>query len=324
MPDRLTTHVNDAAKRLFGFYVKWIGVAGVVFYFLTGIYSVDRDETAVVQQFGRVVERGVQPGSHYALPWPVSKVTKVRVHEMKTIVVDDFDISNWQKGSRGGAYLKLTSLKPYCISGDNNIVNISLLIKYTITDPYNYIFRCGSSEALMKSMAASIVMKNLAVLSVDEILTHGKKKIENTVKLQLQKEMDTFHSGIGLSFVELKKITPPPAVQARFDDVVNAKVTKKNAIHTAEAYANSVIPRARSEANNMLQKALSYQKQQVLKAEGETSRFISRLSEFKKSRTISKRQIYLDFISEVYPSLQAVRIINKDANRTNRKGNTRY
>ena len=311
MPDRVKPHVNEAIDRLFSFYMKWLIVAGIILYLLTGIYSVDRDETAVLQRFGKIVQSSVQPGSHYAFPWPVDKVTKIKVRQMKTIVVDDFDVNRWEKGSRVLDYAKKTSLEPYCISGDNNIVNISLLIKYNITDPVNYLFKCRSSEKLMQSTAASIVMKNLATLPVDEILTSGKKKIENSVKSSLQKVLDDLETGIGLSFVEIKKISPPVSVQVRFDDVVNARVNKKKAIHKAEAYYNNVIPKARSAANSTIQEALGYKKTQILKAEGEAAGFLSRLSEYKKSRAINKRQIYIDFIKEVYPNLKAVRMINR-------------
>ena len=43
----------------------------------------------------------------------------------------------------------------------------------------------------------------------------------------------------------------------------------------AEAYANDVIPRARGEAQKILQAAEAYKKQVVAKAEGEASRFVS-------------------------------------------------
>ena len=130
--------------------------------------------------------------------------------------------------------------------------------------------------------------------------------------MALQKSLDDAETGIGLSFVEIKRITPPPDVQALFDDVVNAKVNKKKVIHMAEAYSNDMIPKARSNANETIQEALGYKRTQILKAEGEASRFLSRLSEYKKSRAINKRQIYIDFIKEVYPNLKDIRIINKN------------
>ena len=326
MPNRIKSHINEAIGKLFNFYIKWIVFAGFFLYLLTGIYSVDRDEIAVIQRFGKIVQNSVQPGSHYAFPWPVDTVSKIKVRQMKSIIVEDFDVTNFEfdinslnrnannskKGSRGSEYFKNTFLQPYCISGDNNIVNISLLIKYNITDPVNYLFRCNSNEKLMQSMAASMLMKNLATLPIDEILTFGKKKIENSVKLALQKSLDDAETGIGLSFVEIKRITPPPDVQALFDDVVNAKVNKKKVIHMAEAYSNDMIPKARSNANETIQEALGYKRTQILKAEGEASRFLSRLSEYKKSRAINKRQIYIDFIKEVYPNLKDIRIINKN------------
>ncbi len=310
MINSIKPHLNEAVNRLMVFYFKWIVVAAVTLYIFSGVYSVDRNETAIVQRFGKIIQSNIQPGSHYALPWPVDKTVKTKVRQIKTVVIDDFDANSKAQGSRGAEYVRSTSLEPYCISGDNNIINVVILLKYNIVDPVNFIFRCSAGEKLMQSLAASIVMKKMAELSVNEILTYGKKKIESSVKVDLQKALDEFDTGIGLSFVEIKKITPPLDIQTEFDDVVNAKLKKKNAIHTAEAHYNSVIPKARATANRLIQEAVSYKQTQILKAEGEVSRFLARLSEYKKSKKISKRQIHLDFIEEVFPKLKDVRIIS--------------
>ena len=51
----------------------------------------------------------------------------------------------------------------------------------------------------------------------------------------------------------------------------------------AEAYANDVIPRARGEAEQILQQAEAYKKEVVAKAEGEASRFLAIYNEYRKS-----------------------------------------
>ena len=52
----------------------------------------------------------------------------------------------------------------------------------------------------------------------------------------------------------------------------------------AEAYANDVIPRARGEAQKILQAAEAYKKEVVAKAEGEASRFIAIYNEYKNAK----------------------------------------
>ncbi len=116
MINSIKPHLNEAVNRLMVFYFKWIVVAAVTLYIFSGVYSVDRDETAIVQRFGKIIQSNIQPGSHYALPWPVDKTVKTKVRQIKTVVIDDFDANSKAQGSRGAEYVRSTSLEPYCIS----------------------------------------------------------------------------------------------------------------------------------------------------------------------------------------------------------------
>ncbi len=46
---------------------------------LSGVYIVLPDQQAVETLFGRVVAPRVMPGLHYALPWPIESVWKLKV-----------------------------------------------------------------------------------------------------------------------------------------------------------------------------------------------------------------------------------------------------
>jgi membrane protease subunit HflK len=100
-------------------------------------------------------------------------------------------------------------------------------------------------------------------MPVDEILTYGKKKIENTVKQDLQNKLDNTQSGINITFVELNDVRPPLIVQKAFDDVINAKIDKREMISQAESYRNEKIPAANGQAGRMLNEAEAYKKQVI-------------------------------------------------------------
>ena len=58
----------------------------------------------------------------------------------------------------------------------------------------------------------------------------------------------------------------------------------------AEAYANDVIPRARGEAQKILQAAEAYKKEVVAKAEGEASRFLAIYNEYKNAKQVTQER----------------------------------
>jgi membrane protease subunit HflK len=294
--------------------ITWLLLLAVIVYLFTGFYYVDQNQIAVLTRFERIIDGNVMPGLHYALPWPIDKKIKIPVKQVETLLIDDFS-GEYEENSPPARFEQLTGLKPYCISGDNNIVTITLLIKYTVINPVDYLYGTKSGEFMMKYLAASIIIHNLAALGVDEILTFGKKKIENDVKIQLQRQLDFLNSGIGVSFVEIKEINPPKTVQQDFDDVVNAQVDKRKVINVAQSYANEVISYARSKANLIVAEAESYSNEKVTAAEGDVSRFLSRLEEYKKAPAINRSKYYLDFIQEIYPHLEEIRVIDPDRER---------
>ncbi|MCD6352531.1 MAG: hypothetical protein J7M26_10460, partial [Armatimonadetes bacterium] len=58
---------------------RWV-LAAAALWLLTGLYVVRPEEQGVVRLFGEVVASRVPPGLHWRLPWPLTKLNKVRVN----------------------------------------------------------------------------------------------------------------------------------------------------------------------------------------------------------------------------------------------------
>ena len=80
----------------------------------------------------------------------------------------------------------------------------------------------------------------------------------------------------------------------------------------AEAYANDVIPRARGEAEQVLQQAEAYKKEVVAKAEGEASRFLAIYNEYKNAKQVTQERMYLETMEKVLADIDKV-IIDKNS-----------
>src|SRR5260370_11707178 len=65
---------------------QWI-LAALGVWILTGVYLVNTQQQAVVTRFGAVVEPRVLPGIHIALPWPIDRVTKLKVQQLQRLTV---------------------------------------------------------------------------------------------------------------------------------------------------------------------------------------------------------------------------------------------
>jgi membrane protease subunit HflK len=247
-----------------------------------------------------MIDSQVLPGIHYAFPWPIDRIDKVPVKKVHRIIMDDFS----EDSRIARIFRDLTDLDSYCITGDNNIVNLACILQYTVARPSDYLFSVINNEQALRHMASSTIIKTLACMSVDEILTYGKRHIELRIKTDLQERLDVLKNGLSITFVELQEVRPPEAVQSYFDDVINAQIDKKKYITTAESYYNENILKAHARANRIVQNALAYKQKVIAEATGESKRFLEQLIQARKERKITKEQLYMRFVKEIWPKIQ--------------------
>lgn len=311
MAGSVTKALRHALHQLIWVYSKWLILVFLMAYGASGIYKIEKDGIGVLTRFGKVVEPSVSPGLHYKFPYPIDRLTILGVKEVKTLAILDF--SSRFRMSEGGAsyrFYKNTELEPYCITGDNNIIAVTLVLKYTIDDPLHYLFSVKQPELFVEKAAANAIVHHLAKLQIDEILTFGKKQLEFTIHRTILEALEEFGTGIRISFLEIKEIKPPKKVQQDFDRVINAEVNKKQELHQAQGYYNRIVPQARAEANSIIQEAKAYKREKILTAEGEAARFLSLYKGYQENPLAQREKLHLEFIKELYPSLGEIRVVD--------------
>ncbi len=308
--NRLGEALSVSLRQMVHGYLKWLLLFFSALYLATGIYNIERDAVGVLTRFGAVIDPRIPPGLHYKLPWPMDTVHKIPLKQVKTLTINDFTLKYaTDESGRAFKFHKATQLEPYCITGDNNIVSCTLILKYTISDPVAYLFKNRQSEAFVHRASASAVVHQLADLNIDDILTTGKKNLEFQLKREINTQIESLNTGIAISFLEIKEINPPSKVQDEFDKLINAKVHKKKIINQAQGYRNRIVPEARMQADKIVQEAAAYKREKVLRAEGEAAGFLSRLEGYRQNPSINRKKIYLEFIKTLYPSLKEIRVV---------------
>ena len=127
-------------------WLKYLIIAAFFIYLLSGFYRIKPFEIGIMRFFGRVINDHVGPGLHYALPYPFTKLDKIKVQERKRIAVG-FEFSDQIVGRRSNP------LQGEFISGDENILNLEMVLQYFIISPVEYLLRVENSEALIRSFA---------------------------------------------------------------------------------------------------------------------------------------------------------------------------
>ena len=281
-------------------FARYILLALVVLYVLSGIYSISSNELGVLQRWGRVVDDRVAPGIHYAWPWPVDRVRRLPIKTVKRLEIDDV-----YQGKNA-----------YGITGDNNLVNVKCVVQYNITDPGKFLFRTTQPEDLLKNLACDTIIRTLARMPVDDVLTRGKQALQLDVKTGLQDRLDDLGSGMTVSFVEISDIKPPLEVERFFSEVVKAGLDRKKTVNDAESYRNQKLSAAKAQAVSMEHKARAAKKQALLAAQGEAQRFDQILARIQAQGPNARNMLHKQAISQALSQAGKVHVVESDSSGT--------
>jgi len=285
-------------------------------YLLTGIYMVNPGEQAVISRFGSILDKSVYEGIHYRLPWPVDRVEKVNLSEVRRADVGVSLPDHVHKDNPPQNIQLLT--------GDENIISTEAIVHYKIKDAVKYLYNVNSNDELLvrNSVEAALVYLT-AGMGVDNILTNEKVKAQEIIMKKAQEILDGYNSGLQVTTFNIKAIVPPNEVAGAFRDVTTAKEDKEKAINQARGYYNSLIPEARGKANEQITKAESYKAEAVNRANGDAQRFEAMLAEYQKnvqiySQDTTKYRLFLETMDKILPKVKKY-IVNPSDGKINLK-----
>lgn len=274
----------------------------------SGIRVIREDEQGVVLRFGAV--RCVVPaGILFTLPWPIERTIAVKTTEVRTMPVG-YRMVDAVRG------IPPSPKEVEWISGDTNIINLTLTLKYSVGDPVKYLFRVGPVDAdfLVRRCAEACLTRLIATMPVDELLTSGQIRVQEETRLLTQKMLDGLGSGVRLVTVNIGMVEPPSRVIEAFNDVSTAKHEKAKMLNQADGYSKDLIPRARAMADRTIQEAESYRAETTQEARGRTAQFLELLEEAGKARQITETRLYLEAMERILPKPRKIIVEDKEGN----------
>jgi membrane protease subunit HflK len=282
-----------------------IAMAAVVAWLAWGIYVVRPDQQAVVARFGAVVDPRVYPGIHFALPWPIESVTKVKVNQMQRLVIGG-DVADNVLG-------RTPPLASQFLTGDQNIINMRVVVQYFVGVPADFLFRSTSVAQAISVAVESELARRLARRGVDAVLTTERVAIQEDVLGASQALLNDYRAGVKLSSINIEIAAPPPDAAAAFRDVAGAKADAARTSDEAHGYANDLVPRARGEAAQLMQSAEAYRQSRINQATGDAARFQAVAREYAKASDVTGRRLYLEAMEQILPKIKKL-IVDPGAN----------
>ena len=295
-PNFLESSLKTVVKGL-----SWLGLVVAVAILFSGVTFVRQDEVALVLRFGRLVgytpaEQIRQPGLHFAFPYlvdqvirgPVSRVQEVRVNGLFT--------------ERTKRLAEITQTG-YALTGDENIVLISAVVKYQITDPIQYALRVKDPQGQIETIATSVLMKNVAGMAIDDVMIRAQRELELGVLRDAQERADQLELGVQLLGVEFVQINPPSEVRIEFDQVASAQVQKQTRIQQANEYREREIPRATAERNEKIRQAETLAITRIAQAQADVQEFYALVAEYRRNPKVLKKRVYLDKLNSILSNI---------------------
>lgn len=275
----------------------WAAAAAVVVWLLSGFSSIDADSVGFVRRFGHVVRKDIEPGLTFLLPWPIDQLDTVPKKDIRR-TESGFSV----KTVRNHVKISETNVQeiPYCLTGDQNIVHISMVAQYRIKDPYRYLYSVVSPDAILTNVLNDAVLTCTASMTIDGVLTTEKEVLRSETRQLAQTLLDDIKAGL---FIEDLQLKTPPSVpeetEAAFQSVVDAKVGMQTAKYQAEDYTKRVQADADGYAAKALGGAHAAKLAREEQAQSDAQRFLGVVQEYQKNKEITRQRMYLEAMDEI-------------------------
>jgi modulator of FtsH protease HflK len=290
----LSELANDLKIALHGARrMAWIAVGVLAMAWLaSGLASIRGNEVGLVTRFGELVQEHHTPGLKYLLPWPIDRLERVPTTDVLSVRAGfATDVAAHHPAEDMGI--------PYCLTGDQNIIHISVTALYRIRNPRQYLYGVEQVDVLLRSVLNGVIIRTTAGIGVEAALTDQKAVFREQVIQQANATLDHLESGLLVTSVTINSITPPAATTAAFEAVNNAKVGVRKAESQADKHKKTVMSDAMGRAAAIRRRAEGDAYARIQRALGDVAQFNALHQEYKRAPSITRVRLYLQAMATI-------------------------
>jgi len=289
-----------------------LAIALIVIPLWTAWFTVQPEETGIVQRFGKVI-RTAGPGLHFKVPFGVETV---RTLPTARVLKEEFGFRTLTAvpGQRTQYAANNRSFKSesLMLTGDLNVIDVQWIIQYRIEDPILYLFNVRNTGKTIRDITEAIMRRVVGNRLGSDVLTVARVEVASEAKEEIQKVLSDYKTGVRLVTVELQDVTPPDSVKPAFNEVNEARQDKERTINQAQEQANREIPKAGGEAAQSISQSEGYALERINRAKGEANRFLAILADYEGAPEVTRRRMYLESLSGFLAGLKDLYIVDSD------------
>ena len=277
--DPANQSLADALRLLYKFVI--IGVIALFgVYLWSGFGSVKEGSRGIRLLFGKVQESNLDPGFRFSVPQPFGELVTVEqgrndlsidksfwvfIPDGQDPQLDKINPTASLKPDQGGTGSVLT--------GDGNIAHTKWQVGYRRDDVTSHAQNLlpAAEEALVRAAVMRGVVHACAGVTITQLLQQTGDQLNAVsvnAKAVAQKTLDNAGSGIKIDSLNLSEVTPPLFVRGDFNKVASASSAAAAAIEKARTEANEQLNKVAGEAAPYIIQAIDDYEVAVARGEG--------------------------------------------------------
>ena len=245
---------------------------GLVAWSLSSFVVIDESQRAVRERLGKVKDGEVlQPGLNIGLPWPFDRVQIVDTERVRSMPLG----FSGAKADANPLWTQNHAAEEYnlLIGNGRDLVTVNAELQYRINDVHAWVYGCQNPDEALETLAYRVLMEATVDRTLDEVLSKDIGRFSAQLKESLQSQAEQKGLGVELVALNLRGLHPPVALATEYQSVVAAQLDRTTYIIDAEAYQESMLPKARAEAESLLRTAAADRVERLSVARGEAIAF---------------------------------------------------
>lgn len=307
-------------------HARWVFAALLGLYALSGIHTIQPQESALVRRLGRLQARLHRPGLLVGLPAPFDQVLRFETGKDTSLPLDAWaligtkigdpdkplELSNEElirqvqsrdvEGAKYAEYENMT-LDPvrhgYTLTADINVIQGRFTLRYRIEDPFRYTSAGQEIEVLLARLSYRAVSAQLAARRIDASLTDERRDVATLAAKQVQEEALRLDLGVRITGLDIRELSPPAQVIAAFEEVTNARQHAKTLFENARQYDAETRAKYEGEAAAILHRAEGYTDERVEMARGESAAFMALMQNYQRQPALVSQRLLRETLDSV-------------------------
>ncbi|MDR5750820.1 MULTISPECIES: FtsH protease activity modulator HflK [unclassified Caballeronia] len=274
----------------------------IAIYFGSGVFVVQDGHVGVVSQFGKFRATAEQ-GIHWRLPYPFQSHEIVNTAQIRSVEV-----------GRNNTLTQANVRDASLLTQDADIVDVRFAVQYQIKSPTDYLFRNLDPDQSVTQAGQAAIREIAGAEPSDNLLYNDREALRARLIDTIQRSLDAYKTGLQVTGVTLQSVQVPSQVQPAFEEAAKVRQDNERARDTARAYANQLLPRAKSDAARSIDEATAYSNRVVAQAQGDAERYKQVYAEYSKAPAVVRQRMYLDTMQQIYSRATKVFVDSKSGN----------